>query len=158
MVFWVSNRLTRCHSGFAVHAPAWCCWACFFLGVSARRRQRGRSMIAFSAFRLASMPVDYSVFRPMETFGLFHSSRWAHASSVCKTSQFDTAQGLCQQSPREPRPLLRARLSGWRRHSPAQLNLPGAAFLLGLDGFDVITWDIVSRGVFFFFFCQLPLC
>lgn len=40
--------------------------------------------------------------------------------------------------------VLRAHLSrqsarGSGRHSPARLNLPGAAFLLGLDGFDVIT-------------------
>lgn len=84
------------------------------------------------------MPVDYSVFRSMETLGLFHSSGPAHASSVCKISHFDTAQGLCQ---REPWP--RAPLPGWStqglgRHSPAQLNLPGPAFLLGFDGFDVI--------------------
>lgn len=46
--------------------------------------------------------------------------------------------------------MLRA-LCGSGRRSPARLNLPGAAFLLGLHGFDVITQDIVSsRNIFFF--------
>lgn len=150
MVFWVSNSFTDCCSGFAVHTPGLCCWAGFFPGVSACRW----SMIGFSAFGLALTPVDYSVFRSMETFGLFHSSQWAHASSVAKSISLILPKVCASRAGRNRGRVLRAHLPGWSvsgsgRHSPARLNLPGAGFLLGLDSFDVITWDIVSRGIFF---------
>lgn len=50
--------------------------------------------------------------------------------------QFDSAQGLCQRGGGSR--VLRA-LCPDRAGQSTVLSLPGAAFLLGLDAFDVIT-------------------